>query len=73
MAEKKDHVEIRFHKAKLAMLPQLESVIMLNINMNRICDEVSDKYSIGSTALKDWVRLQIPAIEDDEEEEDDDE
>ena len=74
-----NHVEIRFHKAKKAILPQLDAIIKVNLNLNAICDELSTKYEIQKSALTDWVQEQIPSLsavtddEDDEDDEDDDE
>ena len=64
------HVEIRFHKAKKAILPQLDAVIKINLNLNDVCKELSTKYGIDPATFKHWVQEQIASIVTVEEDED---
>ena len=57
-----NHIEIRFHKAKKAIIPQLDAVIKVNLNLNEVCDELCAKYELDASTFKGWVNDQVPSI-----------
>lgn len=70
-----NHIELRFHNAKKAIIPQLDAIIKVNLSLSDLCDELCVEHEVSPTTFKRWVNDQIPSIlhvESDDIDDDDD-
>lgn len=69
---KRDSYKKNFYLAKKSILPQLEPIVDILLNLHKEVETIANKHNISFSDLLDWVDNQLPSGQNETEEEDND-